>query len=340
MHLSILNFKNNIFLRSGLLWALIFWLLFDFFFRSTVFYRLDRDSSIGDYELTNYKYEQYNDKSQLRMVIFGDSHTRDGFNVPLVARHYGLDKKQIFNFGISSGSPMDMYHYYSSHRTEFTQVKIVIIGVSEWQFNGDRRYPSQRLRRFASLSERLQLTPWDNMAEMVLGYFSAAYDHREIWQGIIKKLIRKEPLKKMEIDDYLWGGAPPITTEMMVNERENAGVATINTFFENYRWSSVYASYLRNLVFDLQKDGKEVYLIQTPKSELYYKLVKEKGYTFAEEEHKRRLVDLADDLNVPLIIYNSPWPDEFFRDLNHLNPKGAVAFSLDLSQKINNIKQI
>lgn len=324
MRSFISNFRSLSYLRifkSSIFWLILFSLLFDFFFfRSNYFYSLIPNSSTGQIEVISNRLIHAAEETDIHFLVLGDSQTRDGFNSELFAQNFGVNKDKVFNLSISSGEPIDMYNLYLRHRGKLKEVKFVVVGISEYQFRTERE-PSQKFRRYATIIDRIQYT--GPKADVILGSFSGAFDHREIWQNIID-LKRANSWPPGEPNQYRWG-LEPITKKEEMDMRYRTGKERLSQWYggSRYQISTTNTKYLEKLIKVLIKDEKKVFVVNTPKSTMYYKIREDLNRNTDFNVYKNHISDVCYRLGVPLLFYDDPWEDKYFRDINHLNVEGA-----------------
>ena len=327
---------------KGLIWFLIFFILIEaFIFRNPSLYGLVPKSFIGQIiDLENRFKAQ--DSSQIEWIILGDSQAMDAVRPPLIAKQLGIEADKLFNLSISGGKPVNELHLLQKSLPKLNNLKGVLIVVGEHQFNNTALNKDIKFRYDANLKERILASDISERADLLLGGISYGYGLRDVWWQIGKEVWEKkipiDQLKNQEVKyKYPWGldpvpwSAPEYKTEQYAKE-------TADRWLNNFEIEGPHTVAFLDTVELLDKSNIPWVVVQLPRMILIEDAIN-KQYPNEQKAYYHFIEETVETYNKEFIINEFPkLPDDAFRDINHVNEKGAKLLAPSLTNIILNLK--
>lgn len=297
-------------------------------FRNLDFYGIQPYSFVGQLSELEHSFELA-DPEKVQTAVFGDSQSIDALRPDYMSSAIGRDSGSMFNFSISGGKAYDIYHTYLSYRDKLPRLQQAIVVVNEHQISDNGIDKDAKFRYYAGLQDRFRVMDQDNYGELLLGWVSKAFDMRTIWSPMFDAW-RKDKLP----DRPVWkpGG---IRAKMERDELTAAKAeATAGRWFQDYDTDGVQAASLEALLRDLQARGVKTVVLQLPRSSLFETAV-QKLYPSEQRNYVQVVSELAHKYGASFEMMSNaglPYRD-YFRDTNHLNPKGAAIVSKEVAER-------
>lgn len=263
-----------------------------------------------------------------RVVFFGNSRTRDGVAPRTFEKRLRLPEGAVVNLALTRGTAFDAEVLYRRNRELLRSAHVVFFGVDVLQLDGALPL-NERVRRFATLGERLSRFDGSDRIELVVGWLWRSYDARDALRRFVKTSWKDRP------------SGLPITEDGRVAWRTDkinrrASRTRMKVFarhhFRKYKRDENRRRQLRDFVRLLESDGIEVVIMQVPVRSDYASQVRRRYPT--------HLMDYEDDLrrSVGDRTFLIWWDSEFvglskrhFYDYGHLNDAGTSIFTKRLA---------
>jgi hypothetical protein len=228
------------------------------------------------------------------------------------------------NLALTRGTAFDAEVLYRRNRELLSSARVVFFGVDVIQLDG-RLPQNERVRRFASFSDRFLRFEGSERIELVVGWFWRSYDARDAIRRFVKTAWKDKPegLPLTEDGRVEWRTA-------RVNRA--AGRRSMRRYakqhFRRYERSEAHRGQLLDFVRLLESDGITVVIMQVPVRSDYASLVRRRYPT--------HLMDYEDDVrrtvgDRPSLFW---WDSEFaglsrghFHDYGHLKDGGTTILS-------------
>ncbi|WP_027415552.1 hypothetical protein [Aneurinibacillus terranovensis] len=316
------NRKRQTWWMRGLIWALLLLVLSEIFiFRNPAIYGAIPASSVG--QITDLeKRLARQDRAKIKMVIFGDSQSMDALRPPMLAKRYGLKPDEMFNLSVSGGKPVDMLRLYEKVMDTLPNVKYAILAVNEHQLNNRNYLDDTKFRYNATLLERLETPGFTNKADLAFGWLLYSYGMRGVWTQMLP-LYLKGQLPQPPDDHYAYRwGLPPVEKI----ERNHIGPAyskvVADRWMANYQVEGPQTTAFEKVLAGLSSRGIKWTILQLPRTPEFERLMKE---TYGPQQKAFRDLEarLAQQYGEKFVVIPPVLGDEYFRDANHVNKRGA-----------------
>jgi len=322
-----------------MIWFLLFLILIELFiFRNLAFYGIIPASFIGQIQDLYQRFDQQ-EKDKIEWLILGDSQSMDAIRPPLIARELKCDPDQIFNLSISAGKPLDSLNILEKTIPQLPNLKGVIIAVNEHQFNNSKPVADVKFRYFAGITERIQAPGKEQKAELILGYLSYAYGLRDVWWKIAEKAWEGE-LPQIKPVEYRWG-LDPLTAITPDGKTMQYAIDTAERWLGDYRLEGPQTNAFLQMVNLLERNEINWTLVKIPRMSALENAIKS-SYEPQQKEFINLMKQLALD-NQKQFITDIPQPPEnAYRDVNHVNEKGAAYLApliADIIKEMNENKR-
>ena len=254
----------------------------------------------------------------LAVILLGSSRVRDAVASRVMEAQLELPAGSALNLGLTGGTPFDARTLYERNRSKLATAEVAVVGVEVGNF-GTTPVPNQRVRRYATLEERMTW-PGASKISLVIGYFWRTYDAREVIRCNIKSLLT--------------GRAPgiPITEDGRISWRDpdEEGLAAIDVpdivdRFEGREPGPGYQDDLQQLVDLLIEDGTQVLLVHIPTRDSFAEVL-ETQYPEWLSNFESALLDVSGPLVVDIHYRASDIPGlkpTDYYDYGHLTGGGA-----------------
>lgn len=299
-------------------------------FRSQMLLSYSPGSSLGQFAELDRSFK-HADAEKITVAIFGDSHSIDALRPEYMAEPAGLAPENIFNFSISGGKAFDIYHTYLKYRDRLPALHTAFVAVNEHQINSFEMADDIKFRYFAGLGDRIKVMDRDNYGELLLGWVSKAFDLRSFWNGLWES-YRNGTLKYQP--RWSPGGLPARTDGGGYYSTVEYAEDTADRWFKGYDPYGLQTESLEALLRDLHSRGVRIIILQTPRSAEFEAVFKRKNA--AEQQLFRDIIQsLARKYDAEFVIMPNDGLElaKDFRDVNHLNPKAAAAFSRTVAER-------
>lgn len=323
------NFRKRRLYNLGLIGLIIlFGIAENRVFRNLDFYGMQPYSFVGQLTELEHSFELM-DSDRITAAVFGDSQSIDALRPDLMEKSAGREGGTIFNFSISGGKAYDIYHTYLEYADQLPSLREAIVVVNEHQLNSTGIDQDIKFRYYAGLGDRLRIMNKDNYGELLLGWVSKAYDMRSIWAPLLDKYLNNDLP-----DPVQWkpGGIRARTAKAPITAQNAEDTAT--RWFENYQLDGLQTDSLEALLRSLHKRGVRVTILQIPRSSLFETAVT-KLYPDEQQRYFGMIEELARKYEAEFVVMsNEALPDDqYFRDTNHLNAKGAAVVSKEVAER-------
>ncbi|WP_035119569.1 SGNH/GDSL hydrolase family protein [Cohnella panacarvi] len=297
-------------------------------FRNLDFYGMQPYSFVGQLSELEHSFELM-EPERIMAAVFGDSQSIDALRPDLMEEAAGREAGTMFNFSISGGKAYDIYHTYLQYAKQLPSLRDAIIVVNEHQLNSSGIDQDTKFRYYAGFGDRLRVMNMNNYGELLLGWVSKAYDMRSVWAPMLDKYFEDDlpdPVK------WKLGGIRARTAKAPLTAQNAEDTAT--RWFENYQLDGLQTDSLEDLLRDLHERGVRTTLLQIPRSSLFETAVT-KLFPKEQQRYFATIEDLARRYEAEFVVMsNEGLPDDqYFRDTNHLNAKGAAIVSKDVAER-------
>lgn len=323
------NFKKRRLYNLGLIGLLVlFGIAENRVFRNLDFYGIQPYSFVGQLSELEHSFELM-DSDRIMTVVLGDSQSIDALRPGLMEKAAGRESGTIFNFSISGGKAYDIYHTYLDYIDQLPSLKEAIIVVNEHQLNSAGIDQDIKFRYYAGFGDRLHVMNKNNYGELLLGWVSKAYDMRSIWAPMLDKYFEDDLPDPVE---WKSGGIRARTAKAPLTDQNAEDTAT--RWFENYKLDGMQTDSFEALLSNLHQRGVRVTILQIPRSSLFETAVT-KLYPNEQQRYFDTIAELAGKYEAEFVVMsNEDLPDEqYFRDTNHLNAKGASIISQEVAER-------
>ncbi|MFC5700903.1 SGNH/GDSL hydrolase family protein [Cohnella faecalis] len=299
-------------------------------FRNLDFYGKAPYSFIGQLDVLDQSFK-HAETSRITTAVFGDSQSIDALRPELMGSAGGRDPGTIFNFSVSGGKAFDIYHTYLKYESKLTGLQEAIVVVNEHQINSYRIDKGDMFRYYAGFNDRLAVMDRHNYGELMLGWVSKAFDLRTTWSSKIVDPYLKGTLSK----PFKWkaGGLAAVT--MVDPEHMTAAYAedTAKRWFEEYDPEGLQTDSFEALLSALHNRGVRIVVLQIPRSAEFETAIR-KLYPEERSQYERTISAIASKYDAEFhMMSNEGLPlSTYFRDTNHLNPKGAAIVSKSVAE--------
>ncbi|WP_164472825.1 hypothetical protein [Cohnella candidum] len=303
-----------------------------FLFRNLAFYGHEYRSFVGQFAELDVSFQHAN-PSAIDTVIFGDSQSKDALRPDLLAAASGRNPESIFNFSVSGGKAYEMYHNYLKYVDRLPHVKEAIIVINEHQINSYNMANDPKFRYYAGLKDRIRIMNKDNYGELALGWASKAIDLRDIWSKMVRSYF-KGTLPKPLATVWQPGGLRAETEVKQENLTAAYAEKTADGWFQNYDLNGLQTESLESLLKELHSKGIKIVILQIPRSDLFEAVIKKK-YAKQQQAYFNEIQYLATEYDAEFHVMSNQGLTlkEYFRDTNHLRPKGAKVVSQRIAEQ-------
>lgn len=305
---------------AGLIWFLLFLALFEVLVaRNCSFYQLAPYSSIGQmaHLLKTFAHQ---DSGKIRWLLVGDSQSRDALRPELIAQALGCDPDSIFNLSINGGKPVDFKYLLRRTVPRLPHLQGVIINVNEHYFDRGELQHDPKFRFLADFKERMLIPGPERKADLLLSWAFYTYGMRTQWWEITKMLVQGKTSFREPIN-YAWGLGPQSSCTEENKTAEYAKKLS-QTWMYKFRLPGPQKTALEETVSYLTSRNISWTLIHLPKTSLIEKTLEEK-YPQQRAKFDGYMEKLAQNQGTKYINKFTGITDDCFRDVNHMNGKGA-----------------
>ncbi|ATW24521.1 hypothetical protein [Candidatus Formimonas warabiya] len=308
----------NIF-RKSFFWFLIFLMAFEFLIaRNLAFYGLAPTSSVGQIS-SLLKIFDRQDKEKIRWLVLGDSQSRDAIRPTLVARELGQDPGSIFNLSINAGKPTDFEYLLRQVVPRLPNLQGVIITVNEHYFDRKDVQYDPKFRFIAGLGDRAAVPGPERKADLVLSWLSYTYGMRLQWWETMKMVFRGETAP--DTDAYP-GGLAPVSDSTEEHYTVKYAKELSTSWLLDFRLPGPESGALERTLQFLDGQNLSWQMVYLPKTALIDRIIDEK-FCRQEQEFFAYVEDLAARHRKKLYRDFPGLTYDCFRDVNHMNEKGA-----------------
>lgn len=287
------------------------------------------DSSDWYHDIAQVKAEQLQAMhgEELDLVFAGTSQTYYGVDADAVGDALGLS---AYNAGIPAGVPLLQERWLEETVLGHVSTDTVVWGLSVIDVNDNRDLSVVSSYDEAYATRRGRLAELDRRAAR----WSGLVRHRrqltdpEIWRAALVGDDVLAASRAILRDDGMRVGAD----NRMPTDRERRRVAS--DVVGDFTVGEAMLDSMRATVESLVEQGIEVVLTWLPVPERLLELLPSPSL---EDEARRAVVDLADDLGVPILDLSNGFGDEEFVDFTHLGPDGAEHLSHELTRSLEEI---
>ncbi|MCR8645054.1 hypothetical protein NV379_20575 [Paenibacillus sp. N1-5-1-14] len=303
-----------------------------FIFRNMNFY-VPEKKFIAQFAEIEHSFQSTNHEA-INTAIFGDSQSIDGLRPEMLAKATGMNPEQLFNFSLSGGKAFEIYHTYLKYKDQMPNLKQAIVVVNEHQINNATPKIEQQpmFRYYAGLTDRFKVMNMDNYGDLLVGYALKSFDLRSSWTGILDKALESQkentegstPKKKISFDVpfYPLGLAPKPDGGGDLSEKWAKD--SVDRWMEFYDTNGILTDSLESLVRDLRSQGVKVTILQIPRTPQFEDYMRSK-YAAQQQTFHEKVRAIANRNGAEFEIISAEGLDvkDNFRDVNHLNSRGA-----------------
>ena len=259
-----------------------------------------------------------------RVLFFGNSRARDGIAPRLLETRLRLPEGSVMNLSLTRGTPFDAEMLYRRNRELLRHADIAFLGVDVIQLDGALPL-NERVRRFASLSDRLFRFEGSERIELLVGWLWRSYDARDALRRLIKTAWKDKPQGVPIGPDgrVQWRTAG---VNRAASRRSMRSYARLH--FRKYESSASRRGHLMDFVELLESDGIEVIIVQVPVRSDYASQVRRR-YPSAMTRYEDDVRSVVGDRQTFMW-----WDSEFvglqkthFHDYGHLKDTGTGIFT-------------
>jgi len=281
-----------------------------------------------------------------RIVLFGDSRLRAAVTARYVAEELGVKHDEVLNLALAAGTPWDAKVILRRNPTLLDSAVLVLYQPSVWQFN-ENYPPGNRVRRFATLAERLAYKRFSTRAELFLGYFFHIIAARQVTKGLLDRLFRN--LTRRLRGRYTEEPAliDPVTGRVRIRlEESDTGPASVNidadieSFYADFRYSSRTKSDMEDLIAVVQKKDVTFFFLDIPTRDVYTRSARDK-YSQYCTEYRDSLESIAAKYGISILgdsmtKHEAGITENLYYDYGHLTLEGMRRYSSWLAFKLKN----
>lgn len=268
--------------------------------------------------------------AKITTIILGDSQSIDALRPELMAPSVGMDPASIFNFSLTGGKAFEIYHTYLTYEKKLPILKQAIVVVNEHQINSYAIDKDSKFRFYASFEDRLRVMNKDNYGELLLGWVFKAYDMRSTWVPMFDSFLKKGPAKEIKPQK---GGLPAVLSVDPSHKTSSWAQETAERWFDHYQPDGIQTDSFESLMSSFQKRGIKVTVIMIPRSAEFEAAVM-KLHPKERQVFLDKVSFLAKHYGATFNVMSNQGLSlkEYFRDTNHLNPKGAAIVSKSVAE--------
>jgi len=322
------------FLRLG--WGAFFafvllGLLDAFLFRNPAFYDLGnkngaRGGFIGQFAHIDRAFEMQGGEN-IEYAIFGDSQGIDALRPDVMAEELGVPAARIFNFSASGGKPTDSLYLYRTYAERMPNLKRVIYVINEHQLNNADAAEDTKFRFHATLKQRLRALDRDHYGELLTGWALRSFGLRTEWTALLERY--RAGTWPPEEDAVFPGGIEPTRWSEPRMRTPEYAEEVADRWFRNWQPEGVYTEAFAELLMAWRDRGLDVVVAQIPRTPAFDAAVAGK-YGRERDEYLHLVAEAAASAGASFEVITAEEAGlsaEHFRDVNHVNPDGADAFS-------------
>lgn len=265
--------------------------------------------------------------SEPEVIILGNSLTRNAISIFETTELAASEKHFLLNLSQSGGTMTDQLWLYQMYREKFQHADILVIGIDFRSFDDSASSVpeiSSRFRRYASLSQRMEIDDWSDRTRLLVGGVWKTWDSRE------------------EINDYMWDMYArrfPRTGEPVIDElgrialRGSMGSTDADDIVAGAATNYIFAKGIQfeafaELVRIAKEDSLNIILLDAPATNVYLDQV---GINIGDEVHK--LYDAIEKesgtsiIQIRLTSSDCPTIGDCFIDYGHMNANGSRIYS-------------
>jgi hypothetical protein len=333
--------ESKIKLDSALPWAVAVLILIELVLRLPGFGQL---SAVRETKSGEHVFEAASNRSpDPSIVALGSSRFQNSIIPEVVEERLNIGTGGVSNLSFDAATPQDYLHLYSTERSFFSGVDLLLVEVGEFQFNwsaiADEAAGNMRLRRLAGLDERLNTPSIENKIDYTLGYFVRIWDSRFIIRDMLSTTIRSGFNYSHRSLSIRSNGQIGLTNALSVSEFNPKDTNQLGAFgFRNFEISEYQLNAVARLLQIAEDDGVSVILMSPPLNAEFNDLVAQ-NYADYDQEWRNRVTEQT-GRQIQLIEMTNPgcvnWQKCFY-DFGHTNSIGANSFSAALAEYLSGI---
>jgi lysophospholipase L1-like esterase len=268
-----------------------------------------------------------------RIVLLGDSRTRDAVAPRQLERELRLAEGSVLNLGLTAGTPFDSRTFYERNRDVLRRADVLVVDC-EWRYFINPPELTSRVRRYATLQDRIDLLAGGNdLPAGVAGWVWMTYgagDAIREWVGSLTK-DAEAPLPIAPDGRIVWRDEEVETGPQTMNPD-----SFVRSVFRKSQATQAHAEQLRQLIDLIRADGLRVVLVHWPFRGAFVEACnRDHGPTYqAALDELKQFGAEADEFIFFERGQDAGIPDEYFYDLQHLTPRGAEIMTNILADRL------
>jgi len=281
--------------------------------------------------------------SSPRVAVLGNSRIQDMILPGVLADSMGLAASDVVNAAITEGTPFDCLNIYRRNRDIFRDADILIIGQDSWQCRA-RPISHERVRRYATLEDRLELFTGPVREELLVGYFWRTLDaHKAMLRGAKGIATGKTQRNIIVNGRSTWN--PYASLDQIGPEHVDGLMARARSFYANFEPGDTSLRPLRELAALAREDDTHIVFCRAPLRTAFHQYVVA-HWPEAEEQFEPTIRQALtfDEAPPTMIVYKGihelGMPETYFADYGHLLPRGAVALSQHLGRQLKLLPEL
>lgn len=300
-------------------------------FRNAAFYDLGnkngaRGGFIGQFAHIERAFEAAGGE-HIEYAIFGDSQSIDGLRPDVMAEALGVPAHRIFNFSTSGGKPTDNLYLYRKYAERMPNLKRVIYVVNEHQLNNADAADDTKFKFHATLGQRLKAMDRDNYGELLTGWALRSFGLRTEWTALAERY--RAGTWPPEEEAMFPGGIEPLRWADPKTKTEDYAREVADRWFRDWQPEGVYTDAFVDLLEAWRERGLDVVVAQIPRMPWFDEAIAAK-YGRERDVYLQKAKEAADAAGARFEVIaaeEAGLGEDGFRDVNHMSPEGAEAFS-------------
>lgn len=300
-------------------------------FRDPAFYDLGnkngaRGGFIGQFAHIARAFEAQGGEN-IEYAIFGDSQSIDALRPDAMAEALGIPADRIFNFSTSGGKPTDNLYLYRKYAKQMPNLKKVLYIVNEHQLNNADAGNDTKFKFHARLRQRLKAINRDNYGELLTGWALRSFGLRTEWTALLERY--RAGTWPPEEEAVFPGGIEPLRWAPPSTKTPEYAEEVAERWFRDWQPDGVYTDALAELLAAWRERGVEAVVLEIPRMPWFEAAVAEK-YGEEREQYVRMVAEIAARYGAAFEVVSAEeagLTEDGFRDVNHMSPDGAAAFS-------------
>ena len=274
------------------------------------------------------------------IVVLGNSRIMSMISPRILEQSLGLPSGTVVNAAITEGNPYDCLNMYRRNRRRFSQARLVIVGLDGWTVVG-RTPGHERVRRYATLRDRVTLFRGHTRLSLVAGYFWRTLDAHKAIARFLISFVR-----------------PPKTTRIIADGRSrwnpfqtlsDRGPAALDDpegdarrFYRRFEPGYASVAPLRKLLELADEDEVDVLFCRPPLRDEFLSAVETHWPMSEEQLHSLKdAMGEAGRHRLRIHVYGGAQdislPQDYFYDYGHLLPIGAHYMSRHFAQVLRDV---